>query len=635
MNSIISKHTLINSLTDAYVVYELKSRGLATDYTTMRTRKMKLFEIMNSGSQDIISRTQYLTPSVNLNQCASLLTEAECDLASDKEKFAEIVEIRSMFLEDRIRSIDVSNEEGTVKKSKEDLLLKIIAVRELITNVSVTLGNDELSFSASILPENQAQPQRLITVQPNQFNDSFFAFNIPPNRNSQPLPNNLFYEQMPPRSSLQSNVLPHGASSSPQCCTPNEKRNHRDPKVWSWAIRYSADDKSKSAIDFVQKLKDHAVSRKVDTSDMLDSMTDLLEGSALKWFRVENHREKFRNFQDFMLRLLEEFEPFYRVETRLDIIKRRQQKADESIVAFFSDMQNAFLTLTNIPSERDQINIIRRNLLPKYITELGAQVYTSIYKLKEDCKLLELNAQIIQNQNRSLPKNPSVGNSFPSRFGSFRLGTPSASFGSQAQFLPQSQSSPQTLPPGYNPLSRQNTNRAFMNNQQRPPFNAQMPSNLFPPNLSSNRPSASHAQQHLQQSSFGAAPTHNTPFLRNPIPSLQHHQKNSNSQFNHTVQTHAVASNHQSQAPSSEEIDVSHMIDAMNFSDANVSTPNNSVLIPDYMQAYLSSHLHNQSITHGLSDTTMPTDDTNPLPSSQIEETTQNSPDSGGNHLNY
>lgn len=82
-----------------------------------------------------------------------------------------------------------------------------------------------------------------------------------------------------------------------------------------------------------------------------------------------------------MLRLLEECEPFYRVETRLDIIKRRQQNADEPFVTFFVEMQNVFLTLMNIPSERDQVNIIRRNLLPKYITELGADVYTASIKI--------------------------------------------------------------------------------------------------------------------------------------------------------------------------------------------------------------------------------------------------------------
>lgn len=91
MNSNISKHTLINTLTDAYVIYELKSRDIITDNTTMRSRKMKLFELMNSNGHETIPRFQYLSPAVNIKQCGTLISEAESDLTADKEKRAEAV----------------------------------------------------------------------------------------------------------------------------------------------------------------------------------------------------------------------------------------------------------------------------------------------------------------------------------------------------------------------------------------------------------------------------------------------------------------------------------------------------------------------------------------------------------------
>lgn len=456
-NSVVIQH-----LTDAYVRYELRSRKSNLRGSTLRSRKKKLLEILDSESPATRIYENFMSFEHNIAECKMLLEEAKTDIARDKERLAESIEIRMFYLEKRIDSIDISEDNAGAKKQVEDLLKEIGAVISELGNVSLTLSKDELANEA--LHRNASiNNQRVISYHDLHPHNNLFnsiPLHAEPNRglhnpfepqSFQPIPPQFFEQQhrgIPPRSTVNyvpanqqypiyganasnqnySMIPPHPEHRNSEIAQTIYTRGAHDPKIWAWDIKFSADDKSKSAIDFIQKIKDYARSRKVGHEEVLESMTGLLDGSALKWFRVEDNRDRFKNYQDFVLRLLEEFEPFYRFDTRLEIIKKRHQKPDESVVMYFAHMQNEFLTLANRPSERDQINIIRRNLLPKYITELGATIYTSISHLKEDCKQLELNAELIKHQNRLPPRLPNVANSFPQRYGSFRYQRPETGF---------------------------------------------------------------------------------------------------------------------------------------------------------------------------------------------------------------
>lgn len=134
----------------------------------------------------------------------------------------------------------------------------------------------------------------------------------------------------------------------------------------------------------------------MNENELLNEMSELLEGTAAKWFRTNKHNQVFENFGDFVIRFLQDFEPYYRVDSKLERLKKRLQTTEENVVAFFAHMENEFLMMPFRPSEAEQVRIIRRNLLPHYIKALSRDKFNSVVELKTACQEIELSAEIIK-----------------------------------------------------------------------------------------------------------------------------------------------------------------------------------------------------------------------------------------------
>lgn len=196
------------------------------------------------------------------------------------------------------------------------------------------------------------------------------------------------------------------ASSNPQ---PRFRENYterseeatptrrRDPQIFKWNVKFTGDDGA-SASDFILRVKDLASSRNATEMEVLTALSELLDGSALKWLRIKNLQNPFRSFDEFTKIFLAEFQPFQMSENRLELIKKRFQHEGEKIVNYFAFMQNEFLSLTHIPSESAQLRIIRRLLLPRFIQAIALTNFGSIEELKFACQKIETSDHLISDQ---------------------------------------------------------------------------------------------------------------------------------------------------------------------------------------------------------------------------------------------
>lgn len=136
-------------------------------------------------------------------------------------------------------------------------------------------------------------------------------------------------------------------------------------------------------------------------------MPELLESTAAKWFRTNRYNGTFETFADIVLHFLQDFEPYYRVDSKLDRLKKRLQRTEENIVAYFAFMENEFITMPFRSSELEQVRIIRRNLLPQFIRALARETFRSISEWKKACQDVELSSEILnyREDNKNRPPN--------------------------------------------------------------------------------------------------------------------------------------------------------------------------------------------------------------------------------------
>lgn len=180
-------------------------------------------------------------------------------------------------------------------------------------------------------------------------------------------------------------------------CYPNngwENSGRNTERIWQWDLKFSGDKPNASASEFLQSVMDRCMSRNVSREEVLHSMTELLEGTALRWFRSRVVNRPFSGWDEFVRRFLEDFEPYHESDGLLEMIRRLKQKSGESIVKYFSTVEDMFWRLHSVPAEIDRVNIIRKNLLPIYITSLSVFDFDTVESLKDACKKVECSDRI-------------------------------------------------------------------------------------------------------------------------------------------------------------------------------------------------------------------------------------------------
>lgn len=135
-------------------------------------------------------------------------------------------------------------------------------------------------------------------------------------------------------------------------------------------------DGSASVTTFIEDVEELAEARGVSKQQMFQSASEFFKGDALLWFRPRKH--KFADWEDLKRNLRSAFLPLDYELNLMDDIRRRTQGPEEKLIMYVSRMQNLFNKLTNKPSELEQVNVIKRNLLPYLHTTLALQELTTI-----------------------------------------------------------------------------------------------------------------------------------------------------------------------------------------------------------------------------------------------------------------
>lgn len=415
---------LVNLLPPLYVRYELALRGVDYFPLTVEAKKQRLVAILRQEAEQNVCRLTFasvLSEQTEIEQCRDEFNIILGQNTNTAQYSLETARACLYFLRDRIIRINGGRD-----------------LRELYTRaVNLVAMNDRrneaTNLSASL---RQAFVFDLTSTSRGLDSPDFSGFNLsdpePPRPNRSPPPSDLPLPSFGQGryALLGSNTNPfldgdlerRHVPAVPPRRFPAERRvvsNSTDSqreRIWQWDIKFTGDDPKSSASEFLQVLMDRSISRNVSRENILYSMTDLLGGTALKWFRSETHIQPFPNWQEFVRKFLEDFEPNHLNDGLLETISNRRQLQEESVVKYFSDVENMFWRLHAVPEEPKRVSIIRKNLLPHLVQSLSLYEFNTVASLKEACKKIELGYQLSKQNYSNVRKYPTPQLNTPENF---------------------------------------------------------------------------------------------------------------------------------------------------------------------------------------------------------------------------
>lgn len=136
--------------------------------------------------------------------------------------------------------------------------------------------------------------------------------------------------------------------------------------IYKWNVSF---DGSGSVTSFLEDIEELAEARGVSRAGLFQGASEFFKGDALLWYRAR--KGCFFSWEDLKSRLRNAFLPPDYEYNLMDEIRKRTQGQDEKLVLYVTRMQGLFSKLISKPSEREQVNLMRRNLLPYLHTALA------------------------------------------------------------------------------------------------------------------------------------------------------------------------------------------------------------------------------------------------------------------------
>lgn len=183
--------------------------------------------------------------------------------------------------------------------------------------------------------------------------------------------------------SRPSSPVPANASTTHVSFTPSPKA----VPVASWGLKFSGLRKDISVSAFLERVSELKISRNSTDQLLFNAAVDLFEGPALIWYRA--NRDLFANWSELAVGLRHEFQAVDYDEKLFEEIRHRTQGDHETIGLYVSVMKNLFARLSAPVSEKVQLRILQRNILPFYQTQMGLTEVSSIAELLKYGKILE------------------------------------------------------------------------------------------------------------------------------------------------------------------------------------------------------------------------------------------------------
>jgi hypothetical protein len=129
------------------------------------------------------------------------------------------------------------------------------------------------------------------------------------------------------------------------------------------------------------------VDRGVTEDELFRSAYDLFTEPALTWYR--SVRDTVGGWNQLVTLLKTNFLPSDYDETIWETLRSRFQRSDEPTAIYVAAMTNIFNRLTITPKPEEQLRLIKRKILPRYITALALQKVDSIEQLLSFCRRID------------------------------------------------------------------------------------------------------------------------------------------------------------------------------------------------------------------------------------------------------
>lgn len=157
--------------------------------------------------------------------------------------------------------------------------------------------------------------------------------------------------------------------------------------VHQWHLTFSGDPGRISLAAFLQRVEELRIARGVHKATLFRSALDLFDGNALIWYRA--NRRYFSNWDELVIGLREQFQPANYNDRLYNEIRRRTQGPREDIGIYVSVMQNLFSRLSVQVSGTTQLQVILKNLHPRYRSALWSMNIQSLSQLIREGRRFE------------------------------------------------------------------------------------------------------------------------------------------------------------------------------------------------------------------------------------------------------
>lgn len=152
-----------------------------------------------------------------------------------------------------------------------------------------------------------------------------------------------------------------------------------------WKLQY---DGSTCVRSFLERVRELASARTVSEIHLFDGACELFTDKALDWFRV--NKSSFQSWLDIESGLKDEFEQLDYDRQLVAQLRATVQGPKDSLGSFITRIRLFNKRLNKCLPEEEILEIMKCNMLPRYIQKLALEVIPDIPTLKRLGKLIEL-----------------------------------------------------------------------------------------------------------------------------------------------------------------------------------------------------------------------------------------------------
>lgn len=322
---------IINHLKKDELKYELLARGIST-----------------SDNQTVDDLRSCLRPLLKLEKSSKPLSYPDFETDFDNEK--PLIETKLDELNDLIKTVQESHAKNKIDRIQSRLT-------HLLNRCSkIAITKDNSASRSELISRVLSATDTLDNISKND-------------------PNSLFEATL--------SEIGNISDSSDESDNDPSSKTKSFPKhnaIYKWNLKFTGNDSDMSVYEFLDRVTEMRIARKVSEKELYSSAYDLFDGKARSWF--VNNRGRFNNWKELSNLLISHHAmPDYKPRLFQNILERTQDQ-DEPIMDYLNCMYTMFRRYGNV-SDEIQLDIIMRNLSPFYSSQLGS--VHSLQELEQEC----------------------------------------------------------------------------------------------------------------------------------------------------------------------------------------------------------------------------------------------------------